>query len=77
MWHLALGVVRSRLDRDRDSLLVFLSALLFCVATAVVLLQILWPQHGGHAGKSIHSTWSYIYRTAARVGQWGGAGMQL
>ena len=74
---LALRVVRARLDRDRDGLLVFfVGVVLFCVAAAVYFLTDLLVAAAPVVVLASGMTISCVAPNASRcvVGQWGGAG---
>merc|ERR1712159_477105 len=73
----ALRVVRARLDRDRDGLLVFfVCIILFCVAAAVYFLTHLLVAAAPVVHLASFVTISCVTPYASRrvVGQWGGAG---
>ena len=74
---LALRVVRARLDRDRDGLLVFfVGIILFCVAAAVYFLTHLLVAAAPVVVLASGVTIAKFASNASRrvVGQWGGAG---
>ena len=72
-----IGVLRTRLDRDRDGLLVFfVGVVLLCVAAAVYFLTHLLVAAAPVVVLASFVTISCVTSNAPRrgVGQWGGAG---